>query len=53
MNRRQFVHKSAVGVALSAAAARGFAKEFLDQKPARADWAAHEAQLEAMLRTPR
>ena len=25
----------------------------LDQKPARADWAAHEAQLEAMLRTPR
>ena len=25
----------------------------LDQKPARADWAAYEAQLEAMLRTPR
>jgi hypothetical protein len=25
----------------------------LDQKPARADWAAYEAQLEAMLRLPR
>ncbi len=35
MNRRQFVHTSAVGLALSAAAARGFAAEFLDQKPAR------------------
>jgi predicted dehydrogenase len=35
MNRRQFVHTSAVGMALSAAAARGFAAEFLDQKPPR------------------
>jgi predicted dehydrogenase len=35
MNRRQFVHTSAVGLALSAAAARGFAAEFLDQRPPR------------------
>jgi predicted dehydrogenase len=35
MNRRQFVHTSAVGLALSAVAARGFAAEFLDQKPPR------------------
>jgi predicted dehydrogenase len=33
MNRRQFVHTSATGLAL--AAARGFAKEFVDQKPLR------------------
>jgi predicted dehydrogenase len=33
MNRRQFVHTSATGLAL--AAARGFAKEFVDQKPPR------------------
>src|SRR6267142_2355800 len=35
MNRRQFVHSSAVGLALSAAAARGFATEVLDQKAKR------------------
>lgn len=35
MNRRQFVHTSAVGLALSAAAARGFAAEFLDQRAPR------------------
>src|SRR5271166_5767595 len=33
MNRRQFVHTSATGLAL--AAARGFAKEFVDEKPLR------------------
>ncbi|HEV3418125.1 MAG TPA: Gfo/Idh/MocA family oxidoreductase, partial [Pirellulales bacterium] len=33
MNRRQFVHTSAAGLALSAA--KGFAAEFLDQKPPR------------------
>src|ERR1700746_3209715 len=33
MNRRQFVHTSATGMAL--AAARGFSKEFVDEKPLR------------------